>query len=86
MFISKGVIVSTKGRNRPERSVSATETGKLPYFPMDRAGKRTFSVGERNCFGKPCKTITAPVVIGERTYGKGKRSGTYPAGQQGRRN
>ncbi|HEY7087289.1 MAG TPA: S41 family peptidase, partial [Tepidisphaeraceae bacterium] len=34
MFISKGVIVSTKGRNRPEQITYATEPGTLPYFPM----------------------------------------------------
>ena len=34
MFIAKGVIVSTKGRNRPENVITATEEGTLPYFPL----------------------------------------------------
>ncbi|MGH7213267.1 MAG: S41 family peptidase, partial [Tepidisphaeraceae bacterium] len=34
LFLDKGTIVSTKGRNRPENTVTATESGTLPYFPM----------------------------------------------------
>ena len=34
LFVEKGVIVSTKGRNRPERIERATASGTLPKFPM----------------------------------------------------
>src|SRR5690606_35114227 len=34
LFIEKGVILSTKGRARPEQVVHAKESGTLPNFPM----------------------------------------------------
>src|SRR5205814_2314917 len=34
LFIDKGVIVSTKGRARPENVVTASAAGTLPKFPM----------------------------------------------------
>src|SRR5207244_444015 len=34
LFIDHGVIVSTKGRSRPEQKVEAKAEGTLPYFPM----------------------------------------------------
>ena len=34
LFIDSGVIVSTKGRNRPEQVARASVPGTLPQFPL----------------------------------------------------
>jgi C-terminal peptidase prc len=70
LFIDKGVIVSTKGRNRPERVERAVPNGTLPYFPMVvLVNEHSASASE--IVSGSLEDNHRAVVVGSRTYGKG---------------
>jgi carboxyl-terminal processing protease len=70
LFIDKGVIVSTKGRNRPERIERATANGTLPYFPMVVLVNEHSASASEVVSGSLLDNHRA-LVVGTRTYGKG---------------
>ncbi|HTW93853.1 MAG TPA: S41 family peptidase [Tepidisphaeraceae bacterium] len=70
LFVKSGVIVSTRGRNRPEQVFSADGQGTLPYFPMIvLVNEHSASAAE--IVSGSLKDHDRALIVGTRTYGKG---------------
>ena len=70
LFIEKGTIVVTKGRNRPEDRKEANGNGTLPWFPMIVLVNEHSASAAEIVAGSLMDNKRA-AVLGERTYGKG---------------
>jgi carboxyl-terminal processing protease len=70
MFVAEGRIVSTSGRNSPERAWEARKEGTFEGFPIAMLVNR-YSASASEIFSACLQDHHRAVIIGERTWGKG---------------
>lgn len=82
LFVKSGVIVTTKGRARPEKIERATGEGTLPEFPMIVL-VNDYSASAAEIVSGSLKDNHRALVIGQRTYGKGSVQERIPLDEGG---
>ncbi len=70
LFLKEGLIVSTKGRSRPEQRAFARPEGTLPDFPMVVLINRQ-SASAAEILSGALHDNGRAITLGERTFGKG---------------
>jgi carboxyl-terminal processing protease len=77
LFVKDGVIVSTRGRNRPEQVSRADGQGTLPDFPMIVL-VNDHSASAAEIVSGSLKDNHRALVVGQRTFGKGSVQEVIP--------
>ena len=70
MFVDQGVIVSTRGRGRPEETIFATAKGTLPNFPLIVLINGS-SASAAEVVAGSLKDNRRALIVGSRSFGKG---------------
>ena len=80
LFVDQGVIVSTRGRSRPEETIFAHADGTLPKFPLVVLVNGS-SASAAEVVAGSLKDNHRALIIGSRTYGKGSVQELIPLEQ-----
>jgi carboxyl-terminal processing protease len=82
LFVKEGVIVTTRGRARPEQVERANGEGTLPNFPMVVL-VNDLSASAAEIVSGSLKDNRRALIIGQRTYGKGSVQERIPLDNDG---